>query len=139
MELVCLIHTFLHSVRCCMLALLALCYLFGFLCFFCIFVCLPTCSCMSLCVIHTPIQWNYKHSIQTYICPPKTPPFCLITHLFAFHVLHIFVCPCLASFAILSLACFSLHLFLCLSTGLFLLSLHVDIWSEHAWSKGVTS
>ena len=26
-------------------------------------------------VAHTPIQWNYGHLIQTYICPPRTPPF----------------------------------------------------------------
>ena len=31
------------------------------------------------CVVHIPIQWNYGHLIQTYICPPKTFPFCLIT------------------------------------------------------------
>ena len=40
-----------------------------------IFVRLPICSCMSLCVVHTPIQWKYGHSIQTYICPPRTPPY----------------------------------------------------------------
>ena len=27
------------------------------------------------CVVHTPIQWNYGHLIQTYICPPRTPSF----------------------------------------------------------------
>ena len=37
----------------------------------------------GMCVIHTPIQWNYGHLIQTYICPPRTLPFCLITNLFA--------------------------------------------------------
>ena len=36
------------------------------------------------CVVHTPISWNYEHPIQTYICPPRTPPsFRLITSLFA--------------------------------------------------------
>ena len=58
-----------------MLALLVLCRMFGFLCFFASFTCLPTFSCMSLCVIHPPIQWNYGHSIQTYNCPSRTPPF----------------------------------------------------------------
>ena len=63
-----------------MLALLALCHPFGFLCFFaslplCIFACLPTCLCINLCVVHTPIQRKYEHLIQTYIFLPKTPPF----------------------------------------------------------------
>ena len=36
------------------------------------------------CVVHTPISWNHGHPIQTYICPPRTPPsFRLITCLFA--------------------------------------------------------
>ena len=36
------------------------------------------------CVVYTPISWNYGHPIQTYICPPRTPPsFHLITCLFA--------------------------------------------------------
>ena len=26
-------------------------------------------------VVHAPISWNYEHLIQTYICPPRTPPF----------------------------------------------------------------
>ena len=47
-------------------------HLFGFLC---IFACLPTCSSMNLCVVHTPIHGNYGHLIQTYICPPRTPFF----------------------------------------------------------------
>ena len=55
-----------------MFALLALHHPFGFLC---IFARLPTCLCMSLCVVCTPIQWNYGHSIQTYICPPSTSLF----------------------------------------------------------------
>ena len=66
-----LLYTFVRSVRC------------WFACFVppiwlsllpCIFARLPTCSCMSLCVVHTPIQWNYGYFIQTYICPPRTPP-----------------------------------------------------------------
>ena len=60
-----------------MLALLVLCHPFGFLC---IFAHLPTCSCMSLCVVYTPISWNCGHLIQTYICPFRTLSF---------------VCPCL--------------------------------------------
>ena len=72
---VCLIHTFLCSAWC----------LYGWLAFFvppvwlsvllCIFVRLPTCSCMSLCVVHSPISWNYGYSIQTYISPSRTPSF----------------------------------------------------------------
>ena len=103
--------------------------------FFFFFAHLPTCSCLSLCAVHTPIQWNYGHLTQTYICPPKTPSFCLITYLFgsscASHV-------CLPMFGIFSQFVFSmllLCLFLCLSAGLFLLSLHVHTWSNGATSK----
>ena len=84
--------------------MLALCHPFGFLGFYAFFACLPTCSCMSLCVVHTPIQWSYGHSIQTYICPPRTPLLFDNMLLYPFHVLHMFVCSCLASL----LAC-SLH------------------------------
>ena len=35
----------------------------------CIFACLRTCSCTSLCVVHTPISWSYGHPIKTYIFP----------------------------------------------------------------------
>ena len=31
----------------------------------CIFARLPTCSCMSLCVVHALVSWNYGHPIQT--------------------------------------------------------------------------
>ena len=127
--------TFLCSVRC------------WFACFappiwlsllFCIFAHLPTCSCMSLCVVHTPIQWNYGHSIQTYVCPPpRTPPFVWQYVSLSFHVLHMFIYPRLASFPCLSLVCFSFCFFLCLSISLFLLSLHVHAWSKDAWKKGV--
>ena len=34
------------------------------------------------CVVHIRIQWNYGHPIQTYICPLKIFPFCLITFSF---------------------------------------------------------
>ena len=44
--------------------------------FLCIlFACLPICSWLSLYFVHSTIQWNYVHSIQTYICPFRTPPF----------------------------------------------------------------
>ena len=29
----------------------------------------------GMCVIHTPIQWNYGHLIQIFIFPPRTPYF----------------------------------------------------------------
>jgi len=74
---------------------------------------------MSLCVVHTPIQWNYGHLIQTYIFP--------LGHLLLFD--NMLVCPYLASFASLSLSTLSSYLFLCLSVSLFLLSLHVQTWS----------
>ena len=111
---VCLIHTFLCSAWC----------LYGWLAFFvppvwlfvllCIFVRLPTCSCMSLCVIHSPISWNYGYSIQTYISPSRTPSF----------VDNMLIWPRLTSFATLSLSMLFFYLLLCLSAGFFLLSLH---------------
>ena len=122
-----------------MLALLALHHPFGFLHFFASFTHLPTCSCMSLCFVHTPIQWNHGRSIQTNICPPRTPPLfnnMLRSPLCVFHML---VCPYLASLLSLSLACFYFHLFLFLSAGLSLLSLHVHTWGKDVWSKGETS
>ena len=95
----------------------------------CIFAYLPICSCMSLCVIHAPISWDYRHPIQTYICPPRTPS------LFD----NMLICPRLASFSSLSFSMLSFYLFLCLSANLFLLSLHVHAWSTDTWSKGATS
>ena len=120
------IYTLLRSVRYWYACLVSLVWLSLLLC---IFARLPTCSCMSLCVVRTPIQWNYGYSIQTYICPPRTL-FCLIACLFAFLVLHMFVCPCLASFASLSFSMLYFYLFFYLSTGLFPCLLHV-----HARSK----
>ena len=70
--LVCLIHTFLYFVRCCCACFVPLVWHSLLLC---IFARLLRCSCISLYVIHIPISWNYGHSIQTYICPPRTPPF----------------------------------------------------------------
>jgi len=58
-------HTFLCSIRCCYACLVCFVILVWLCLLFYIFACLPTCSCMSQCVIHTPIQWNYGHSIQT--------------------------------------------------------------------------
>ena len=83
MVLVCSINTFLLSMWCwyafldCFVPPVWLSFLL------CIFARLPICSCMSLYVVHTPIQWNYGHLIQTYLCPPRTPSFCLITCFFA--------------------------------------------------------
>ena len=73
--LVCLIHTFLLSVRCLYACLDCFVPPVWLSLLHCIFARLPTCSCISLYLIHTPIQWNCGHSIQTYICPPRTPPF----------------------------------------------------------------
>ena len=72
--LVCLIHTFLYCVRCFYACFVPPIWL-SLLLF--IFTHLFTCSCISFCVIHTPIQWSYGHRIQTYICPPRTPSFFL--------------------------------------------------------------
>ena len=119
----------LHSVRCWYACLACFAPLIWLSLLLCIFARLPTCSCISLCVVHILIQWNYEHLIQTYICPPRS------LSLFD----NMFVCPCLASFPGFSLACFSFHLFLCLFAGLFLLSLHIHVWSEDTWSKGATS
>ena len=138
---VCLIHTFLYSVWCwyaCLAYFVPLVWLSSLQC---IFACLPTCSCMSLCVVHIPIQWNYGHSIQTYICPPKTPSLFDNTFICPFICLACFVCPRLALFVSVFFACsyFFPCFFLYLFTGLFLLSLHVHIWSEDTRSEGTTS
>ena len=81
--LVCLIHTFLHFVRCwyaCLACFMPSVWLSLLLC---VFAHLPTCSYMSVFIVRTPISWSYGHPIQTYICPTRTPPFCMITCLFA--------------------------------------------------------
>ena len=65
----CLFYTFLHSVRCWYACLAFFTPPVWLSLLLCILACLPTCSCMSLFVIHTSIQWNYGHWIQTYICP----------------------------------------------------------------------
>ena len=127
--LVCLIHTFLHSMRCwyaCLACFVPPVWLSLLLC---IFTRLPTCSCMNLCVVHTPIQWNYEHSIQIYICPLKTPSFVWSYVCFPFRVLSMFVCPCLASFPCLSLAWFFLpfvSLLVCWLVSFFFACTHMD-------------
>ena len=103
--LVCLIHTFLCFVQCWYACLACFVPLVWLSLLFCIFLHLPTCSCRSLCVVLTPIQWNYGQLIQTYICPPQTPSFCLITCLFALsYASHV----CLPLFGIFSQLVFSM-------------------------------
>ena len=100
-----------------MLALLALCHLFGYLW---IFARLPTCSCMGLCVVHTPNSWNYGHPKPTFVFLGRPPLFD-----------NLFICPRLAPFDSLSFSMLSFYLFP--------LSLHVHAWSMDTWSKGATS
>ena len=118
----CLIHTFLLSVQCCYVYLACFVPLVWLSLLICIFTRLPTCSCMSLYVVHTPIQWNYEHSIQTYICLPRAP--------FLFD--NMFVCPRLAlSLSLIAslLACF---LFACLLDCFFC---HC-MYTHRAWTLG---
>ena len=113
-----------------MLALLALCHPFSFLCFF---VSLHTCLrvhawvCASL-VLHS--HWTMDTRSKSTFVLLRHPPF------FFYNML---VCPHLASFASLSFSMLSFYLLLFLFVGLFLLLLHVHIWSMDTWSKGVTS
>ena len=101
----CLFYTFLHSVRCWYACLAFFTPPVWLSLLLCILACLPTCSCMSLFVIHTSIQWNYGHLIQTYICPSRTP-FCLIIFCLLFYMLfYPFTISFLCFFASL-LACF---------------------------------
>ena len=83
MVLACLIYTFLCSVRCCYACLACFVPPVWLSLLLCIFARLPIGSCMSLCVVDTQISWNYGHPIQIYICPLRTPHFCLITYSFA--------------------------------------------------------
>ena len=111
--------------------------------FLCIFSCLLICSCMSLacqCVIYASTQWSYGHSIQTYICTLRTPPFvcfltCLLSRLFACFLISLLamsimsimlICFMPLSYAI---CMFSFH---CLFAGFLSLPLHVHTWSEDA-------
>ena len=73
--LVCLLYTFLYSMRCWYACLSCFAPPVWLSLLLCIFAHLPTCSCMSLCVVHTSIQWSYGQLIQNYIFPPRTPPF----------------------------------------------------------------
>ena len=105
MVLVCLIHTFLCFMRCWYACLACFVPPVWLSLIFCIFLWLPTCSCKSLYFVLTSIQWNYGHLIQTYICPPRTPSFCLITCLFALsYASHV----CLPPFGIFSQLVFSM-------------------------------
>ena len=122
-----------------MLALLALRHSFCFLCFIAsLHACLHFHA--WVCVLSI-LQSNgtMDTSIQTYICPPRTPPFVWYYVCLPLYVLHMFVCPYLTSFPSLSLACFSFHLFLCLFPSLFTYLLHVHAWSKDAWNEGITS
>ena len=103
--------------------------LVGFLC-----IRLLMCSCMSLacqCVVHTSTQWSYGHSIQTYICPSRTPPFvcrfaylssfCLLASLFAFLLscLVVYLMARHVSYHMLCLPCISCLFASCLFHMLF--------------------
>ena len=127
----CLIYTFLCSVQCWYACCACFAPLIWLSLLLCIFALLPICSCMSLCVVHTSIQWSYGHLIQTYIFPPRTLPFCLITCFFAFSCdSHVSLPP----FGIFSLFVFSmLFLSVCffarsLSCFLYLYIYMLDVW-----------
>ena len=122
-----------------MLALLALCYPFVFLCFFAF--------------LHSHVHaWVCVSSLlQSYGTRDtwSKPTFVLLGHplLFdnmlvcSFICLACFVCPRLALFISVFLACFPFFpcFFLCLSASLLLLSLHVHAWNMDTWSKGAIS
>ena len=57
--LVCLLHTVLCSVRCRYACLACFVPPIWLSLLHCIFARLPTSACMSLCVVRTPIQWNF--------------------------------------------------------------------------------
>ena len=127
-------------------AMICLPYLFvPFVGFLCIFTCLLTCPCFSLackCAIHVSTQWSYGQTIQTYICPSRTPSFvCFFTCFspFLFACLHasLFLClprlPCVSALCLFHML-FSSFPFQCLSTSFLYLPLHVHIWSKDTWS-----
>ena len=122
-----------------MLALLALCHPFHFLCFFAsLHACLHVHA--WVCVSST-LQ---SHGIMNTQSKPTF--FLLGHHLFVckhvrlpFHVHNMLVCPHLSSFVSLSFSILPFYLFLCLSTGLFLFSLHVHAWGMDIWSNGAPS
>ena len=117
-----------------MLALLALCHPFGFLCFF---------SSLHSC-LHV-YAWVYVSSILHSNGPIDTqskPTYILLGHLFscALHAcLPLYLYIYIYLLLVCLLACFPSYLFLCLFASLFLFLLHVHAWSIDAWSKGATS
>ena len=122
---VCQIHTFLHPMWCwyaCLACFVPPIWLSLLLCF--LVARLPTCSCMSLCVVHTSIQWVMHTRSKPAFFLLGHYLFVLKTRFFASLCASHVCLPHLASFPSLSLACLSFCLFLCLSTSLFLLSLH---------------
>ena len=91
-------------------------------------------ACRFTCVIYIRIWWNYRHQIQTYICPRRPFLVCSFNNI----LVCLFVCflstfACLAS--LLSVSLFLCYLF-CLSVGfVFLVYLHVHVWSVNTTSK----
>ena len=76
------------------------------------------------CVVHTPISWNYGYTVQTYICPPRTPilfdnmlvcPFVCLTYLFAPVWLSLLVClfACSLYLIVIPFTCLLATLFVC--------------------------
>ena len=110
--------------------------------FLCIFTRLLTCPCMSLaclCVVHASTQWSYGHSIQTYICPSRTPPFVHFLAYLPFCLFACFIAPLLAM-PIMLIRFMPFHMLFtllpyiaCLLVFLSL-PLHVHTLSEDAWS-----
>ena len=108
-----------------------------------LFACLPTCSCMILC-LHVPSILQSNGTMDTR----SKPTFVFLGHLLfdnmlvcPFICLACFVCPCLALFVSMFFACspYLLYFFLCLSAGLSPCLLHAHTWSKDAWSEGTTS
>ena len=127
--LVCLVHTFLCSVRCLYACLACFVPSVQLSLLPCIFACLPTCSCMSLCVVHTSIQWSYGYSIQPYICPPRRPSFCLIICLFT-------LLYALLALVWLSLLVCSLHNFPISFASFFACFFHLCMYTYGVWTLG---
>ena len=102
-----------------MLAFLALCHPFGFLCFF---------ASLHACLyVHPWVRVLSIFRSNGTMDTRSKPTFVLLGYPFLFD--NMLVCPHLESFASLSFSTLSFYLFLCLSVGLFLLSLHVHAWS----------
>ena len=102
---------------------------------------LPTCSCMSLCLLVLSI-FQSKGTMDSR----SKPTFFLLGHpllldnmlVFSFICLACFVCPCLVLY-VLCLLPLSLCSFLCLSTSLFPCLLHIHTQSKDTWSTSTTS